>query len=114
MDEQTTVAELRAIVREFVAEREWQPFHSPKNLSGSISIEAAELMEIFQWLTAEQSQDAARDPSTFQRAREELADVLIYCLAFANALNIDLSQAIRDKMSANATKYPAEVVRGRL
>ena len=114
MDEQTTVADLSAIVQRFVVEREWEPFHSPKNLSGSIAIEAAELMEIFQWLTSEQSRDALQDPHTLQRVREELADVLIYCVALANVLGIDLSQAIRDKMAANAAKYPVEAVRGRL
>ena len=108
------MADLRAIVRQFVAEREWQPFHNPKNLSGSIAIEAAELMEVFQWLTAEQSQDAVHAPPTLQHTREELADVLIYCIALANVLNIDLSQAIRDKMVANAAKYPVETVRGQL
>ena len=108
------MADLRAIVRQFVAEREWQPFHNPKNLSGSIAIEAAELMEIFQWLTAEQSQDTVHDPSALQHAREELADVFIYCIALANVLNIDLGQAIHDKMAVNAVKYPVETVRGRL
>ena len=114
LDEQTTVADLSAIVRRFVVEREWEPFHSPKNLSSSIAIGAAELMEIFQWLTSEQSRGALQDPHTLQRVREELADVLIYCVALANVLGIDLSQAIRDKMAANAAKYPVEAVRGRL
>jgi len=114
LDEHTTVADLRTVVRQFVAEREWQPFHSPKNLSASIAIEAAELMEIFQWLTPEESQETAHDPSTLRHVREELADVLIYCIALANALDVDLSESVRDKMAANATKYPVERVRGRL
>jgi NTP pyrophosphatase (non-canonical NTP hydrolase) len=113
-DDHTTVAELCSMVHRFVAEREWQPFHNPKNLSSSIAIEAAELMEIFQWLTSDQSLSASRDPATRQHTREELADVVIYCLALANALNIDLSQAIQAKMIANAQKYPVETSRGRL
>lgn len=114
MDDQTTVADLRAVVRQFVSERQWQPFHDPKNLSSSISIEAAELMEIFQWLTNQQSLAAGREPDTWQQTREELADVVIYCLALTNALDIDLSQAIAEKMVANAQKYPVETARGRL
>lgn len=114
MDDQATVADLRAAVHQFVSEREWQPFHSPKNLSGAIAIEAAELMEIFQWLTNEQSLQAAGEASIRQRTREELADVVIYCLALANILDIDLSQAVLEKMTRNAAKYPVASSRGRL
>jgi len=114
LDDRTTVAELRAAVHHFVSERQWQSFHDPKNLSASISVEAAELVEIFQWLTTEQSLQAMHEPSTRQHTREELADVVIYCLALANAMDIDLSQAIRDKMVTNAAKYPVETSRGRL
>ena len=114
MDEQTTVADLRNLVQQFVSERQWQPYHSPKNLSSSIAIEAAELLEIFQWMTGEQSCHAGMEPATRQHTREELADVLIYCLALANALQLDITQAIKDKMVANATKYPVSQVRGRL
>jgi dCTP diphosphatase len=114
LDDQTTVADLRAVVHQFVAEREWQPFHDPKNLSSSIAIEAAELMEIFQWLTNEQSLIAEHKPDIRQHAREELADIVIYCLAMANALDIDLSQTIREKMVSNCLKYPKETFRGRL
>ena len=114
MDDQTSVADLCAVVERFVSERHWQPYHDPKNLSTSIAIEAAELVEIYQWLDNEQSRAASREPDIRQRTREELADVLIYCLSLANALEIDISEAIQAKMKANATKYPVDAVRGRL
>ena len=114
MDDQTTISELSKLVRHFVSERQWQPYQDPKNLSSSIAIEAAELVEIFQWLTNAQSWDAGRVPDTRQHIQEELADVVIYCLALANVLDIDLGQAVREKMVLNAQKYPVETSRGRL
>jgi len=114
LDDQTTIAELSQLVRQFVSEREWQVYQDPKNLSSSIAIEAAELVEIFQWLTNAQSWDAGHSPGTRQHIREELADVVIYCLALSNVLDIDLDQAIREKMVLNAEKYPVETSRGRL
>jgi len=114
LDEQTTIAELRALVRRFVADRQWQPFQDPKNLSDAIAVEAAELMEVYQWLTCEQALAVSQHPQVRQHTCEELADVLIYCLALANALEIDISRAIQDKMAVNARKYPPDVSRGRL
>lgn len=110
-DESTTVAELRNLVRHFVAERAWQVFHSPKNLSMSLAIEAAELMEHFQWI----SPDASRTPEPSERTAigEELADVICYALALANSLELDLSDAVRDKMKKNERKYPAAEFQGR-
>lgn len=113
MDQTTTIAELRELVRRFVAEREWEPFHAPKNLSMSLAIEAAELMEHFQWIDAAESRRVADDPAKLAEIRDELADVLCYALALANALDLDLSQAVHDKMVKNAVKYPAEQSRGR-
>jgi dCTP diphosphatase len=101
-----TLAELRARIREFVHERDWEQFHSPKNLSISIAIEAAELMECFQW----QSDGAPSPPFSAPpgAAVDELADVLIYCLAMANALGIeDLGAAVLDKLTRSGNKYPA-------
>ena len=112
-DEQTTVAELRAIVRQFVDERDWRQFHSPKNLSMSLAIEVAELMEHFQWIGADASWKVADHPDRRLEVRDELADVLCYVLALANELQIDLSTALKDKMVKNARKYPAEEYRGR-
>jgi NTP pyrophosphatase (non-canonical NTP hydrolase) len=107
MDTVTTLGELRTAVAGFVATRNWQPFHTPKNLAMSIAIEAAELMEHFQWLTAEQAQHLAADAAQRTIVADELADVLIYCLSFANSANIDISQAIRAKLARNETRFLA-------
>lgn len=112
-DTQTPVAELREAIRRFVAERDWEQFHSPKNLAMSLAIEAAELMEHFQWIDSEASRMAVRDAAKRSAVGEELADVLCYALALANAMDIDLSTAIREKMVKNARKYPADEYRGR-
>jgi NTP pyrophosphatase (non-canonical NTP hydrolase) len=112
-DTSTTVAELRKIVADFVAERDWSQFHSPKNVSMALAIEAAELMEHFQWLTTDESRSLADDPERLAAVGEELADVVGYSFALANELGIDLSQAIRAKMIKNVEKYPAEQYRGR-
>jgi NTP pyrophosphatase (non-canonical NTP hydrolase) len=112
-DAQTTVAELREMVRRFVEARDWRQFHSPKNLSMSLAIEAAELMEHFQWITPEESRRANDDPAKLNAVAEELSDVLCYALAIANELEIDVSRAMRDKMKKNEAKYPAEEYRGR-
>ena len=105
-DSETTVAQLRRMVEQFVDRRDWHRFHTPKNLAMSISIEAAELMEHFQWLTPEESLRLRSDPEQLTAVGEELADVLCYALAMANELGLDLSTAIRDKMVKNAKKYP--------
>jgi len=112
-DETTSVGELRALVRAFVDDRDWSQFHSPKNLSMSIAIEAAELMEHFQWLDDAASRSVGDDAAAMQEVREELADVLCYALAFANAMEIDVSAALREKLKKNAKKYPAQEFRGR-
>ena len=96
-----------------MAERDWEQFHAPKNLSMSLAIEAAELMEHFQWIDAAESRRVGDDPAKLAAIRDEIADVLCYTLALANALNVDLSQAVRDKMVKNGAKYPAEASRGR-
>lgn len=112
-DTNTTLAELRDVVRRFVEERDWRQFHSPKNLSMSLAIEAAELMEHFQWIDIDASRSVRSQPQKLAEVREELADVLCYAFALANELEIDLSSAVRDKMVKNAAKYPAELARGR-
>src|SRR5688500_13625051 len=110
---ETTVAEVRKIVADFVAERDWSQFHSPKNVSMALAIEAAELMEHFQWLTTEASRRLPDDPAKLAEVGEELADVVGYSLALANELGLDLSSAIRSKMIKNAQKYPADQYHGR-
>jgi dCTP diphosphatase len=112
-DRETTVDQLRDAVRTFVAARAWEPFHSPKNLAMSLAIEAAELMEHFQWLDVDASRRLCDEPSRRAQVREELADVLCYALALANVLDLDLSDAVRDKLRRNAEKYPAEKFYGR-
>jgi NTP pyrophosphatase (non-canonical NTP hydrolase) len=112
-DQNTTLADLRKLVADFVAARDWQQFHSPKNLSMSLAIEAAELMEHFQWLTIDESRAVAQQKEKLAEVADELADILCYALALANELNIDIAQAIRGKMVKNERKYPADEIRGR-
>jgi NTP pyrophosphatase (non-canonical NTP hydrolase) len=112
-DEQTSVASLRRLVQEFVAQRDWEQFHSPKNLSMALAIEAAELMEHFQWITPEDSRQLRFNPERSTAVAEELSDVVCYAMALANAMNIDIAQALRAKMQKNAQKYPADEFRGR-
>lgn len=113
MDEKTTVHELKAMVGRFVRERDWEQFHTPKNLSMGMAVETAELMELFQWHDAAGSVALMRQTRARRAAAEELADVLIYCLAFANRTGIDIAQAITSKLSKNRRKYPVRAYRGR-
>ena len=111
MDNSTTISELKNLVEQFVKERDWEQFHSPKNLSMAIAVEAAELMDLFKWHTPDESiQKMSEEPGP---AVEEIADVVIYCLAFANRNNIDVSEAIQNKLLMNNQKYPADQFRGR-
>ena len=112
-DQETTLAQLRAAVAEFVRARDWEQFHDPKNLAMSIAIEAAELMELFQWHRSDQLPEIRGEPPLRQRIREELADVTCFVLSFANAVDIDLSSAVREKLHKNAHKYPVERYHGR-
>ena len=110
-DAQTSVAQLKDFVQKFVDERDWRQFHTPKNLSMSLAIEAAELMEHFQWLTPQESM-ACDEQKRFE-AGEEMADVLCYLLGLANELDIDLASALENKMVKNREKYPVEKFKGR-
>lgn len=112
-DSITTVADLRKIIADFVAERDWSQFHSPKNVSMALAIEAAELMEHFQWITTDASRQLADEPEKLAAVGEELADVIGYSLALANELGLDVSSAIRAKMVKNEKKYPADQYQGR-
>ncbi len=112
-DSTMTIADLRGRVKTFVDERDWAQFHSPKNLSMSIAIEAAELMEHFQWMSVEDATKLRESPADMQQIREELADVLCFALSFANAMEIDVATAVTEKLVKNAQKYPAERFRGR-
>lgn len=112
-DDATSVRQLRQLVQAFVDERDWQQFHSPKNLSMALAIEASELMEHFQWLTVPQSRKLREDADQLSAVGEEMADVFCYLLAMANELQVDLSALMEAKMEKNRRKYPAEEYRGR-
>jgi dCTP diphosphatase len=112
-DSATTLSELKERVLAFVRERDWEQFHSPKNLSMALSAEAAELMEHFLWASPDESRAIAADPAKRAKIAEELADVVIYALEFANATGLDVAASIDSKIAANARKYPVEKAKGR-
>jgi NTP pyrophosphatase (non-canonical NTP hydrolase) len=112
-DSTTTVSELKTRVLAFARERDWEQFHSPKNLSMALAAETGELMEHFLWATSEQSRAVAQDPAKRAKIADELADVVIYAIEFANITGLDLAAAIEAKMAANAQKYPIEKAKGR-
>src|SRR5437667_8474770 len=101
-DSATTLADLKTTVLAFVRERDWEQFHAPKNLSMALAAEAGELMEHFLWSTPEQSKAIAAEPAKRAKIAEELADVVIYALEFANITGLDVAAAIEAKMAGNA------------
>jgi NTP pyrophosphatase (non-canonical NTP hydrolase) len=107
-DKDTTLLDLKEAVQAFVRERDWERFHSPKNLSMALAAEAAELMEHFLWETTEASHERAKR----EDVADELADILVYAIEFANITGIDIASAISRKMEKNAEKYPVEKARG--
>ncbi len=109
-DNATTVQEIKNIIKQFVTERDWMQYHNPKNLSMSMAIEAAELMEKFQFVSNEESIELAQ--SHKQEIAHELCDVLAYVLSFANAADIDLSTYFAEKIELNRQKYPIEKSKG--
>ena len=111
-DESTTVADLRRVVADFVAQREWQHYHDAKNLSMAVAIEAAELMEHFQWVRNDELPALLADARLRAQICDEFADVTCFLLSLANALDVDLSEAVRAKVEKNAAKYPADRFRG--
>lgn len=102
--------ELRDVLRRFAADRDWDQFHSPKNLASALAVEAAELLEHFQWLTEDQSKNLAPDAKA--KVADEVADVLIYLIRIADKLDVDLIATAHDKVLRNAQKYPVEKARG--
>lgn len=112
-DSATTISDLKQRVLAFVQARDWEQFHTPKNLSMALAAESGELMEHFLWATGEQSRAIVNDPVKRPRIADELADVVIYAIEFANMTGLDLAAAIEAKMAANAQKYPVEKARGR-
>ncbi len=112
-DADATLAELKKRVRHFRDRRRWERFHTPKNLSMAIAVEAAELMEQFQWLAPDESWELAEDEGGLRRMGEELADIIIYALSLANCLELDVTTAVVDKLAKDAEKYPERDYRGR-
>ncbi len=102
--------QIKLQLRQFAADRDWDQFHSPKNLSMALIAEAAELVEHFQWLTEEQSKSLKQ--AQLEQVKEELADIQIYLIRIADKLNVDLIEAVGNKIEANAKKYPSDKVRG--
>lgn len=104
------LTQLRDSLRQFAAERDWDQFHSPKNLAMALAVEAAELLERFQWVTEEDSRHLP--PAELAKVREEMADVLNYLVRLADKLDVNLLEAAREKVALNAQKYPVEKSRG--
>ena len=105
------IAKIQEFQRQFAKERDWEQFHTPKNLSMALSAEVGELLEIFQWLTTEQS-DNLKESEKKNDVSEELADITYYVLRIADMMNIDLEKAVWDKMKKNADKYPVSKAKG--
>ena len=103
---------LAITLRSFAAERDWDQFHTPKNLATSISVEAAELLELFQWSRGQKGWDEVTDPSIRARVEDELADILLYLIRFADKAAIDLAAIAERKIASNAAKYPPDKFRG--
>ncbi len=106
----TELEQLRLKLREFAAERDWDQFHSPKNLAMALSVEASELVECFQWLTEEQSR--ALSARQLAAVTDEIADIQLYLIRLADKLDVDIRSAVDDKFKKNEAKYPADKVRG--
>ncbi len=112
-DDKTTVKEMLEHMEEFVRERDWEQFHSPKNLAMGLAIETGELLEHFQWIDQEESRKVVDDPEMLALVKEEVSDVFSYILAIAGTMGFDLSEAYFEKMKRNKEKYPADVYRGK-
>jgi len=112
-DNTTLVADLRKLVAGFVGERQWEQFHSPKNLSMALAVEVSELMEHFLWIDGEASRAVCNDPAGREPVADEIADVACLVLSLCNSLGLDLSTAIEKKMARNVLKYPVEKCRGK-
>jgi len=111
-DSNVTFQEVKNKIRKFVRERDWEQFHSPKNLSMSLAIEVAELMEMFQWLTTEESNKLHLDKEKRRLIEHEIADIAVFLFNLCNVLDVDLSKAVLNKMQQNSKKYPAKIVKG--
>jgi dCTP diphosphatase len=99
-------------IEQFVKDRDWDQFHSVKNLSMALSVECSEFLEIFQWLTEDQSNEITNDPELLLKAQDELADIFLYLMRILSKTNMDLETVVRNKMRKNAEKYPVELSKG--
>lgn len=106
------VSQLAQALAQFAKDRDWNQFHTPRNLVMALTGEVGELNEIFQWMPEQVARDAAKSSDTAIAVRDELADVLMYLVRLASVLEVDLNQAVTDKLVKNAEKYPAELVSG--
>ena len=112
VDEETTIEELKKLVAKFRDERNWKKYHNPKDLAVSISIEAAELLEKFQWKSNEETEEMLKNKEKLEKISEELADIIDYCLSFSDVTGIDISGVVKKKIEENKKKYPIEKVNG--
>lgn len=103
---------LQRLVREFTEAREWERFHDPKNLAMAVAVEVGELMDHYRWVSNEQSHSVMADPTSSTQVRDEVADVFILLLEFANVTGVDLAEAVESKLARNAERYPVELARG--
>lgn len=106
------IEKIQTKIREFVRARDWEQYHNPKNLAMALSGEVGELLEIFQWLNLEESNEVMKDPKTATRIRHELADICVYLLRLSDKLNISLEEAILEKLELNEKKYPTHLSKG--
>ena len=113
MDSNATFDEIKKLINDFDDERDWHQYHHPKELAISISLESAELLEHFQWVDKQPIESIKSDIKLMEKIRDELADVIVYSLNFANQLDIDVSSAIISKLEKNAKKYPVELAKGK-
>lgn len=112
-DKNTKIQTLKKIIKEFRDQRDWKQFHDPKNLAEAISIEAGELQEMFLWDDIEKVKDKMGDKDFKEEVEDELADIIIFCIHFANAADMDISEVIKKKMNKNEKKYPEEKAKGK-
>lgn len=111
-DQNISLAALKERVKKFVDDRDWAKYHNPKDVAVSITIEAAELVEIFQWVKDSEQHKVLEDSAKMQKLKDELADVLIYCVSLANVLDIAIGQAVFHKIAENEGKYPVARIKG--
>lgn len=107
-DTEVTLDQLKMKVKKFIENRGWETYHNPKNLAASICIEAAELLEVFQWVSLDEAASWNNAPSKVKRVEEELADIIIYCLSMANTMRINVTQAVLTKLEKNQARYPVK------